>query len=291
RDGDPDAGHLRTLANDGPTLDEREVIDAGFLELTRLGIRPADHPVVENSVAEVDATIRVDVGDAAAFYRYNGDGYGERERGDKGGPWSPEHSGKGRLWPLLTGERGEYELLADDPDIGAANCLDAIEQFANSGRMIAEQVWDRQVETEYGWEFGEGTGSATPLAWSMAQFVRLAHGVSAGDPVETPAIVRERYQEGRFATDDPIEAADGGRAAPSLRVDVRHQGNDLVVSGETDGSRVAVTTPVGSRSFAVEDGTFEGTVDIDPGENQVIVAAASENDLTEATTTIERFRL
>jgi hypothetical protein len=31
--------------------------------------------------------------------------------------------------------------------------------------MIPEQVWERS---------GKGTGSATPLAWSMAEFIRLA---------------------------------------------------------------------------------------------------------------------
>ncbi len=121
RDGEPESGVKRTLANGGPTLDERDIIDGGFLELVRLGIKPWDDPVVRNSVAEVDKTIRVDLDGKPAFYRYNGDGYGERERGDQGGPWSVEHNGKGRLWPLLTGERGEYELLtegeaaSDDP--------------------------------------------------------------------------------------------------------------------------------------------------------------------------------
>jgi len=58
--------------------------------------------------------------------------------------------------------------------------------FANEGNMIPEQVWDREDPTGYGWRFGEGTGSATPLSWSMAQFIRLAWGIDAGEPVETP---------------------------------------------------------------------------------------------------------
>ena len=40
---------------------------------------------------------------------------------------------------------------------------------------------------------GEGTFSATPLAWSHAQYVRLAHSIDAGRPVEQPSIVAERY--------------------------------------------------------------------------------------------------
>jgi GH15 family glucan-1,4-alpha-glucosidase len=291
RDGHPDAGYLRTLANDGPTLDERDVIDAGFLELVRLGIYPADLDVVRNSVREVDDTIRVDAGTAAGFYRYNGDGYGEREREDVGAPWSVEAAGKGRLWPLLTGERGEYELLADGDvgdegvvrdDLAPEDCLRAIQEFANSGRMIAEQVWDREDDTDYDWEFGEGTGSATPLAWAMAQYVRLAHGIDAGSPVETPPFVERRYRE------DGVHEPD---ESPALRVDTQFSGNELVVSGETTGDVVAVKTPVDSALVDVVKGEFECRVAVERGENRVTVAAASDCDLESAGTTVRQFDL
>jgi hypothetical protein len=282
RDGDPEAGHLRTLANDGPTLDERNVIDGGFLDLVRMGIKTADSEVMRNSVQEVDETIRVDVEDAPGFYRYNGDGYGERSRGDPGAPWSVEHKGKGRLWPLLTGERGEYELRLDEPTLDPERCLRAIERFANSGRMIPAQVWDRGHSTEYGWEFGQGTGSATPLAWSMAQYVRLAHGVAAEDPVETPAFVHERYRE--KALNEPDRS-------PALRVDTQFRGNELVVSGETTGVRVVIKTPAESTIVTVEDSEFEEALEVNPGENQIIVAAADKADLEEAGTTVWRMRL
>jgi len=281
RDGDPDAGHLRTLANAGPTLDERDVIDAGFLDLVRLGIKSADDPVVRNSVATVDETIRVDAGSAAGFYRYNGDGYGERERGDVGGPWSVENKGKGRLWPLLTGERGEFELRLDDPDLSPEDCLRAMQEFANSGRMIAEQVWDRQHTTDYDWEFGEGTGSATPLAWAMAQYVRLAHGISAGEPVETPTFVDERYRKRGLHEPD---------RSPALRVDTEFRGDTLVVSGETTGERVAVKSPVDQSIVDVDGTEFETTVDIERGQNQVIVSAGGANP-AKSGTTVRRMKL
>ncbi|SHH20120.1 glycoside hydrolase family 15 protein [Halobaculum gomorrense] len=286
RDGDPEAGHLRTLANDGPRLDERDIIDAGFLELVRLGIKPWDDEAIRNSVREVDDTIRVDLPAGAAFYRYNGDGYGEREEGDVGAPWSVENHGKGRLWPLLTGERGEYELWADPDEtsreaaLEPATLLQTMQRLANSGRMIPEQVWDRDYRTKYDWEYGEGTGSATPLAWSMAQFVRLAHGIDADEPVETPAFIRERFLDRRLHDSDE---------KPALRVDTNFQGNSVVVSGETTGARVAVTTPVDSAVVAVEDGEFETTLDIGYGENDITVAAASVADLERAATTVSRF--
>jgi len=281
RDGDPEAGHHRTLANDGPTLDERDVIDGGFLDLVRLGVLPVDE-TVRNSVREVDDTIRVEMGPGAGFYRYNGDGYGERKRGDQGAPWTVENAGKGRVWPLLTGERGEYALRADDDDLTPELCLRTIQHFANSGRMLPEQVWDREHGTDYGWEIGQGTGSATPLAWAMAQYVRLAHGISAGRPVETPAFVEERYREHR---------AHEPERSPALRVDTHFQGNELVVSGETTGTRVAVKTPVDSAFVPADGGTFEVTLDVEPGENLVLVAAAGDDDLSSAGTTVQRLRL
>ncbi|ELZ98705.1 glucoamylase / glycosyl hydrolase [Haloferax mucosum ATCC BAA-1512] len=281
RDGEPDAGHLRTLANNGPTLDEREIIDGGFLELTRLGIKPADDEIIQNSVAEVDETIRVDTPHGPAFYRYNGDGYGERERDEEGAPWSIDAKGKGRLWPIFTGERGEYELLngTDEGALEPANLLQTMAAFANSGRMLAEQVWDREHSTDYNWEFGEGTGSATPLAWSMAQFVRLAHSIDAGEPVETPAFLRERYVE----RDRP--------SGPKLRVSTRFKGDKLVVSGQTDAAVVAVKTPGETTLIEPEDDAFEVEVAIEYGENQVTVAAATDADLTTAGTSVSRFTL
>ncbi|KTG11215.1 glucoamylase [Haloprofundus marisrubri] len=281
RDGDPEAGHLRTLANAGPTLDEREIIDGGFLELTRLGIKPWDDEVVRNSVTEVDETIRVDTPYGPAFYRYNGDGYGEQGGDEEGAPWSIETKGEGRLWPIFTGERAEYELLAgtESGPLAPENLLKTMAAFANSGRMLAEQVWDRDQETDYNWEFGEGTGSATPLAWSMAQFVRLAHGIDAGEPVEMPTAVAERYLE----SDRP--------EGPSVRVDTDFRGDAIYVSGETDAAVVVVRTDEGTELVEPEDGKYEATVDVSHGENQIIVAAASDSNLTVAGTTVKRFTL
>jgi glucan 1,4-alpha-glucosidase len=283
RDGDPEAGHLRTLANNGPTLDEREIIDGGFLELTRLGIKPWNDEVIQNTIEEVDSTIRVDTPNGPAFYRYNGDGYGERERGEEGAPWSVEAKGKGRLWPIFTGERGEYELLneeRDEPELDPQHLLETMQRFANSGRMISEQVWDREYTTAYNWRFGEGTGAATPLAWSMAQYVRLAHSIDVGEPVEMPEFVRERYLE----SDLP--------AGPELRVNTRFEGDSLVISGTTDGVVVSVKTPSETRLVEPDDdGEFSAKLGIEYGENQVTVATATDEDLTAAGTTVTRFTL
>ncbi|WP_435317073.1 glycoside hydrolase family 15 protein [Haloarchaeobius sp. TZWSO28] len=263
-DRDPDDGADRGLANGGPTLDERAVIDAGFLELVRLGIVDPDDDLIRNSLAVVDETIRVDTPNGPAWYRYNGDGYGE---GESGAPWSVAPNTKGRLWPIFTGERAEYELRAgtDSGDLAPANLLATMARFANEGRMIPEQVWDREDATEYGWEFGEGTGSATPLSWSMAQFVRLAWSIDSGDPVETPEFVRTRY-------------AGGSPSAPALDVTFPESVVDsetVSVSGTTDAASVIIRTGAETTRVPVSDGGFDATITLTEGRNTVTVVAAS----------------
>ncbi len=272
-DRDPDDGADRGLANGGPTLDERAVVDAGFLELVRLGIVDAGNDLVRNSLAVVDETIRVDTPDGPAWYRYNGDGYGE---GESGAPWSVAPNTKGRLWPIFTGERAEYELRAgtESGDLAPANLLRTMARFANEGRMIPEQVWDREDATEYGWEFGEGTGSATPLSWSMAQFVRLAWSIDADEPVEMPAFTRTRYADG-----NPSEPA------PTLEVtfpDPVVDAETVSVSGTTDAAEVVVRTGAETTTIPVSDGGFDGTVTLVDGRNAVTVVAASGDDPLES---------
>lgn len=71
--------------------------------------------------------------------------------------------------------------------------------FANDGGMIPEQVWDRADPTAYHFHFGSGTGSATPLVWSMAQFMRLVIDAQEKRIVEQPAIVAKHFLQQRNA--------------------------------------------------------------------------------------------
>ena len=191
-DEDADDGAWLEINSNGGTWDEREIVDAGFLELVRLGIVAADDPLVRKSLAVVDSLIRVETPNGEAWYRYNRDAYGER---DDGGRYDAR-AGKGRLWTLLTGERGQYELARGDKR-AARRRLDAMMKFANAGLMIPEQVWDKAESPVPELRFGEGTGSATPLAWSMAQFIRLAVNLQAGRNLDTPDIVAARYLKRR----------------------------------------------------------------------------------------------
>ncbi|WP_370947528.1 glucan 1,4-alpha-glucosidase [Amycolatopsis sp. cg5] len=177
--GNPNDGHNLGIANGGGNWDERTVVDMGFLDLVRLGVKRADDPHITDSLKVVDAKIRVTTPAGDIWYRYNHDGYGETADGR---PYTGV--GVGRLWPVLTGERGEYAVATGALGTGYLRTMAAT---ANAGGQIPEQVWDR------GAAIGTGTGSATPLAWAQAQFVRLAVSLSAGKNVETPSIVKQRY--------------------------------------------------------------------------------------------------
>jgi glucoamylase len=194
KDADPNDGSTYSIGDSGPTdADERDVVDPSFLELVRLGVKRPDDQTILNSIAVIDRETAVDTPNGRFWHRFVFDGYGETKTG---APWDisfppGSQSTLGRAWPIFAGERGEYNLTAG----GTANAqLAAMAGAANEGGMIPEQVWDDQPPSgSPGFPQGEGTLSATPLAWSHAQFVRLAWSIDAGRPVEQPSIVACRY--------------------------------------------------------------------------------------------------
>jgi glucoamylase len=185
---DPDDGAEIEINSSNRVVDERAILDAGFLELVRLGIKRADDPLIVESLALIDQLIKVETPSGSGWYRYKHDAYGET---DDGGNYDGR-TGRGRLWSLLTGERGEYELARGNR-AAACKLLEAMIGFANEGMMIPEQVWDRRETHGSAFRFGKGTGSATPLAWSMAEFIRLAINLQDGHNTAAPAVVAARY--------------------------------------------------------------------------------------------------
>ena len=189
-DGTPNASDDVSLANGGGTYDQRAIIDAGFLELVRLGIKSASATDITNSLTAVDDTIAVTTPQGVMYHRYNHDGYGETSTGaDYTG------AGVGNLWPVFNGERGEYDI-ADGNTSGAESQLDIMQASASADGQISEQVWGSSTAATAsgtGWTLGEPDNSATPLMWSMAQYVRLADDISAGSNSDTPKIVCETF--------------------------------------------------------------------------------------------------
>src|SRR5215216_1198182 len=149
KDGRPNSGTTYNIGDSGPTVDQRKVVDPSYLELVRLGVKPANDPVILNTVSVVDQQLAS--GEASGRYfwhRFNFDGYGEKKDGspwDIGFPANPTEVWSnnvtiGRNWPIFGGERGEYDLLAGDAS-AARSRLGAMADAANDGHLIAEQVW------------------------------------------------------------------------------------------------------------------------------------------------------
>ncbi len=166
-------------------FEPREIIDAGFLELVRYGVRPANHPLIVDSLRVVDAVLKRDLPQGPGWLRYNWDGYGQRPDGGPFLGW-----GQGRVWPLLTGERAHYELAAGN-DISPL--LRAYEQFATCGQLMPEQVWDQPDWPEKRLKTGWPAGSAVPLVWAHAEYLKLLRSATDGKVFDRIDPVFQRY--------------------------------------------------------------------------------------------------
>jgi glucoamylase len=162
-----------------------DVIDAGFLELVRYGIRRADDPLIVDSLKVVDAVLKIDTPYGPCWRRYNHDGYGQRKDGGPYMGW-----GQGRAWPILTGERAHYELSAGHD---VTPYIAAIERFSSYGGMLPEQIWDRADLPSEGMYFGRAAGSAQPLVWAHAEYMKLLRSVADQQVFDCISVVHDRY--------------------------------------------------------------------------------------------------
>jgi glucoamylase len=164
-----------------------EIVSPDALALVRFGLRAADDPRMLNTIKVIDELLRVKLPQGPAWYRYNFDGYGEHEDG------SPfDGSGIGRPWPLLAGERAHYELAAGRP-ASADALLTVMENSAGATRLIPEQVWDTTDIPERELFAGKATGSACPLVWAHAEYIKLRRSLMDGKIFDQPPQTVERY--------------------------------------------------------------------------------------------------
>ncbi len=172
--------------NPDPSLAASEQIANDFLQLVRFGLRSPQAMQIRDSVAVVDAVLRVVTPAGPAWHRYNEDGYGEHQDGS-----AYNGTGIGRLWPLLTGERGHYELLAGR---SAKPYLETMCAIAGGNGMLPEQVWDMDLNNGGRQIAGKPTGSAMPLAWAHAEFIKLHLSSQLGRAFDCPIDVIDRYK-------------------------------------------------------------------------------------------------
>ena len=168
-----------------PGIPGREQVATDFLQLVRLGLRDAYDPTVLNTLKVIDGELKVETPAGPSWHRYTGDGYGEQTDGR---PFNG--TGRGRAWPLLTGERGHYEVAAGrDP----LPYLLAMTAMAGRCGLIPEQIWDTSSLPERLLEFGKPTGAVMPLVWAHAEFIKLVASRFLGRPFDRPEALWRRY--------------------------------------------------------------------------------------------------
>ncbi len=206
------------------------IVSPDALALVRFGLRAADDPRIVGTVQVIDALLKVDTPAGPAWHRYDEDGYGEHADGS-----SFDGTGIGRAWPLLTGERAHYELAAGRRERAEA-LLCTLEGFASESALLSEQVWDSPDISGRELFFGRPSGSAMPLVWAHAEYVKLLRSLRLGRVFDTPPQPVERYVEARtparhalWCLNHKCQAVPAGRV---LRVEVFDPG---VVRWTADG--------------------------------------------------------
>jgi glucoamylase len=316
--GDPDQAFSYTLGNGDPTsYDQRSVVDQGFLELVRLGELPASDPLVMNSLAVTGATISAPTPSGPGILRYNGDGYGDCEESvfqdcsANGEPWATNDEGTGHPWPVLSGENGEYQVLAGD-SAAASSDLGFMLASASGVGLVPEQVWNYPdvpaspygsdpATASIGFADGQPDGSAAPLTWAQAQLLRLIADMAAGRLLDQPSIVAVRYTgpggppaAAPLSVTAPVSIDGGNVPANMTRPSVTVDAATLPVTGSTapdatvdiavTGTAPGASAPATSITTVTAGpaGAFSATVSLQPGTDSVEVAATASGATNEA---------
>lgn len=299
--GDPNAAISYNLGNGGATVDQRSVVDLGFLEYVRLGELPATDPTVAASLTVADAALERQTASGPGWLRYNGDGYGDCNVAAggstctvTGAPWAATDTGTGHPWPVLGAERAE-QYQAVGQGTSAATVLAAINAMNSGPGLVPEQVWDGAnlpaspygtdpTTASIGFTNGQADGSASPLTWGAAAQVRLTADLSAGRTLEQPAATTARYVQHTQGTTPLTVTAPGdqtsvgttttvtGTAAAGDLIDVA-----VVATDANDATTHATVT-------AGPGGTFSVPVAIAPGSDVLVVTATAPGGGTAQTT-------
>jgi glucoamylase len=222
------------------------IISPDALALVRFGLRAHDDPRIVNTVKVIDALLTVDTPYGPAWHRYNDDGYGEHADG------SPfDGTGIGRGWPLLTAERAHYELAAGRRG-EAERMLHTLEAFANEGGMLSEQIWDAPGIPEKELFCGRPSGSAMPLVWAHAEYVKLRRSLHDGRVFDTPPQTVKRYQVEKSGSPYALwrfnQKSRTIMAGKTLRLEMFTKAR---IRWSVDGWRTAQETPTRDTGFGV----------------------------------------
>jgi glucoamylase len=296
--GDPNAAETYNLGNGSLNdVDQRSVVDAGFLELTRLGELPANDSDVTASLKVVDSILESQTPSGPGWHRYgvradgSTDGYGDCYQpgpttcSPSGAP-SYNGVGSGHLWPLLDGERAEQELQTGNR-AGAETLAATMDHMSWGIGLMPEQVWEdpdipaapygsNPATASIGFIDGEAAGSATPLIWAEGQYVRLIRDLQIGALTDQPVITKDRYLTSGPPTDVPVTISSltsGATVTGSTTVTgTTVPGAQAVIAAAQTASATDSTSVV---QTSAPNGQFSATVPTPPGNDVITVAVSA----------------
>jgi glucoamylase len=188
-DGGPSATHVVSIRNQPSptTMPYAELISPDALALVRFGLRSANDPRIVNTVRVIDNMLRTETATGPVWHRYDHDGYGEHA---DGAPF--DGTGVGRGWPLFAGGGAQYELAAGRAD-EAERLGEIMRAQTSPGGLMPEQVWDADDIPQRELANGHPSGSAMPLVWAHAEYIKLARSLNDGRVFDTPPQTVARY--------------------------------------------------------------------------------------------------
>jgi glucoamylase len=178
---------VKNVSTERETIVASHLVSPDVLALVRFGLREAEDPRIVNSIKVIDALLKFETERGPLWHRYNGDGYGEHSDGE-----AFDGTGVGRAWPLLAGERGHYELAAGNLE-EARRLLATQERYASPEGLIPEQIWDQADIPERELFRGRPSGSAMPLVWAHAEYLKLVRSLRDGTVFDIPPHTVQRY--------------------------------------------------------------------------------------------------
>jgi glucan 1,4-alpha-glucosidase len=304
--GDPNTAQTYDLGNGSTShVDQRSIIDAGFLELTRLGELPASDPDVQTSLGVVDSVLEHQTASGPGWHRYGiqatgaTDGYGDcfvpdpTDCSPTGAPWFGPGTGSGHPWPLVSEERAEQELQNGD-GAGATGLAVDLQRMSFGVGLLPEQVWEDPNDPaspygadpatgSIGFVNGQAAGSAGPLVWAQASYLRLVRDLRSGSLLDQPAVTRARYLDGGGPSQVPLSITSPGAgstvststtvvkgtSAPGARIEV------------AAGQPASATNPTVVRATVADTaGNFQVSVPTSSGKTVITAAATRGRDAT-----------
>jgi glucoamylase len=132
--------------------------------------------------------------------------------------------------------------------------INAMEQFTSEGGMICEQIWDEADKPEEHMYFGQPSGSAMPLAWAHAEYIKLLRSVADGRIFDQIPAVVEHFSKPRQSVFEfwklrrHLEQIEAGK---TLRIAVKDRFRvDYTLNGWNDVEHTEATGVLHSGYFA-----------------------------------------